>query len=266
MTEQPGVLSRAARMTWKRPAIQRQIRKIGRIPKTLRYGLIKHEWVMIYGKEEEWEEKKKRKRGGDRDEAEQGNPTWHKLSWNCPSSWTHNAESEAAKWHVIPFTSMFFFLLWLAASPSTQTLSFNPMYLTAVSRESVSLRQSASPINLYALRCSSELPRHSQPTVLLHHLHPSHYPKHLTPLRESCQSQAYKKGLDVGHRGQPATLCSPARWRMKLACGVAPTAVGHSTEPGSAVWPPFHPHTKTKQTQRLHHPNHRHQHPWAPCQ
>lgn len=155
----------------------------------------------------------------------------------------------------------FFFLLWLAASPSTQTLSLIPC-IYQLSAESVSLRQSASP-NLYALWRSSELPRHSQPTVLLHHLHPSHY--HLTPLRESCQSQAYKKGLDVGHRGQPATLCSPAQRRMKLACGGASTAVGHSTQPGSGVWPPFHPHTNTRQSPRPHHPSH-HQHLWAPCQ
>lgn len=60
-------------------------------------------------------------------------------------------------------------------------------------------------------------------------------PPHLTPppftwrpSGEPCQSQAYKRGLDMGLGGQPAPLCSLAQRRMKLACGGPSMAVGHS--------------------------------------
>lgn len=117
-----------------------------------------------------------------------------------------------------------------------------PRYLSAVaSTESVSLGESASLINLHALSCSSAPPRSSQPSTLLQHLHPLHHHQHPTPLGEPCQSQAYKRGLDGSLGGQPAPLCSPAQWRLKLACGGRSVAVGHSRQPGSSAWPALYP-------------------------
>lgn len=88
---------------------------------------------------------------------------------------------------------------------------------------------------------TSAPPRSSQPSHLLHHLHPLHHHQHPTPLGEPCQSQAYKRGLDGSLGGQPAPLCSPAQWRMKLACGGRSVAVGHSRQPGSSAWPALYP-------------------------
>ncbi|KAK2851050.1 hypothetical protein Q5P01_007326 [Channa striata] len=104
-------------------------------------------------------------------------------------------------------------------------LRMEERYLSADSSTD-SLSESASLIN----RCySSSLPAH--------HVAPSPPPpqrhQHPMPLGKPCQSQAYKKGLDGCLEGQSAPLCSPAQWRMKLACGGPSMVVGHSRQPGS---------------------------------
>ena len=147
-------------------------------------------------------------------------------------------------------------------SPPASIIPFNPCFLTPLTTSLLllhsntllfpgiyqlsppqilhSLSESASPFNLHALSCSSAPPRSSQPSTLLHHLHPlhhhhHHHHQHPTALREPCQSQAYKRGLDGSLGGQPAPLCSPAQRRMKLACGGRSVAVGHSRQPGSGA-------------------------------
>lgn len=53
----------------------------------------------------------------------------------------------------------------------------------------------------------------------------------------------------MGHGGQSALLCSPAQWRVKLACGKPSTAVGHSTQQGTGVGQVFNLHTIIKDSQ-----------------
>lgn len=121
------------------------------------------------------------------------------------------------------------FLLWLAASSSAETL-FIPRYPSAVAcRESASLCESSTPMCNNAARSSSSLP------VLLHHLQTSQCWETI------CQSPAYKRGRDMGLRGQPGPLCSPAHWRINLAWGAPSAAVGHPTQSGSGARPGFHP-------------------------
>lgn len=110
-------------------------------------------------------------REGDREKEEQGSPMRHKWSWKCPSCWTLYAESEAANWHVkikkkmfplchYPFDIHFFFLSWLAASPSTQTLSLIPR-IYQLSAESLSVSGSQPlPSTSLCLWASSSLSAH----------------------------------------------------------------------------------------------------------
>ena len=78
---------------------------------------------------------------------------------------------------------------------------------------------------------------------------------HPTPLREPCQSQACKRGLGVGLRRQPASLCCPAQWRMKLAGGGPSMAVGHSRQLGSRAWPALQPQHQHQKTPNCLHPS-----------
>ena len=129
-------------------------------------------------------------------------------------------------------------LLWLPPSSSTQTHSYSQVSISChLHRFSTVSVSQPLPSTLHALSCSSAPPRSSQPSTLLHHLHPlhHHHHQHPTALREPCQSQAYKRGLDGSLGGQPAPLCSPAQRRMKLACGGRSVAVGHSRQPGSGA-------------------------------
>lgn len=152
------------------------------------------------------------------------------------------------------------------ARPPSETDCYSQVSAVS-STESVSLGESACLINLCVLSRSSAPSRRSQPTTLLHHLHP-HLPTSSStrcPSGNHVNPKPIRGGggrLDVGLGGQPAPLCSPAQWRMKLACGGPSVAVGHSRQPGSGAWPALHP---------LHHRRAPHNapslpQPRAPCQ
>lgn len=119
--------------------------------------------------------------------------------------------------------------------------------------QTVSLSQplSSTPSSLPTHHIASSPPRRPSPL----NRPPFHLHQHPTALREACQSQAYKRGFDVGLGGQPAPLCSPAQWRMKLAGGASSMAVGHSRQPGSCAWPTLQPqhHHHRMPTKCTHH-------------
>lgn len=120
------------------------------------------------------------------------------------------------------------------------TLIFPGIYqLSPPQSRSVSVSQ---PLSSTSLCYHARLPlllAPSQPpflfsSTLLHHQHP-------VPLREPCQSQAYKRGLTWASEDSQLPFCSLAHWRMKLACAGPSMVVGHSRQPGSGAWPELHP-------------------------
>lgn len=189
-----------------------------------------------------------------------------------PSSLTHRADREATDWQpkssqrikrcspvsIISFNPCVFPPLTTNLLIHWNRLLFPVIYQLSPSQtQSVSVSQPLSSTSALLLSSSSSLPAHHVASTP-----PPPY-QHPAPLGEPCQSQAYKRGLDVGLGGQPAPLCTPAHWRMKLACGGPSMAMGHSRQPGSSAWPALHPiqhhWAPANCTPTI-------PHPWASCQ
>lgn len=126
-----------------------------KIPKALFYDFKKHEWVMIHVQGEKWGRRLEREE--DREEEEQGNPMWHKLVENVLSHEPTmlKVKVKCSPHAIILFTSMFFFLLRLAAYPSTQTRSLIPR-IYWLSAESLSVSGS-QPLPSTSMHCDAPL-------------------------------------------------------------------------------------------------------------
>lgn len=123
--------------------------------------------------------------------------------------------------------------------PLRQTLI--PRYLSAVaSIESVSVSQPPSSTSTCYHGPLHLLVTPSPPCCFVTSTPPPP-PSTRRPSGNHVNPKPIRGGLDEGLGGQPGPLCSPAQWRIKLACGGLSLAVGHSRQPGSGAWPALHP-------------------------